>query len=531
MSDEITNKNTDEQDETSIDNLAFDESKGSNKHLKNKKRMKRRWRYGLIGIGIVLAVVIYYIIAAIVTNPFGRFTNVEAPYKARFKDNRIVVDDQSSELRVCKNALCQGSGFVKSGLYMINSRYISSPRSDSKTVEGIAQDIHELRFDPKNPYIISGDHFTPFYNRSLGIFYYPTLDASIKTSENDWRNRELSYLQTLGFALSFYDKADELSTTIVPMGKTKFAPINVYSYPSDTMYSHLYAMAVLSGTEKAYAPIESTAVYDLQTQASSKELFKKYRPSLERHLKEYRSKVYDTKTGMIRSDIHLSGTKDITRRQNAFYDNVVYWRTMQLADKLGLIKLDDKFLHDYKQRILKQFWLADKGYFLEDQSKESIQNKFYSSDWLIALSTGFLDPADENEQQYYIRAIDYIQKNGIAEPFGLKYQNDRRGNRQFAPLRIFGTSSYGGDSIWSFWGLEYMKALLALYEKTGNQAYLTEADRNIAAYKQRMVTYGGFPELYDTQGKLYETAVYRSVRQTGWVIGFEQVLTARKLVK
>jgi len=413
---------------------------------------------------------------------------------------------------------------------MIDSRYFNSPRSKSKTVEGITEDIHTLRFNPENPYIISGDHFTPFYNRSLGIFYYSTLDPSIKTSDQDWRNRELSYLQTLAFALSVYDKSKELSTTIVPMGGSTFAPINVYAYPSDTMYSLLYAGAVLSGAESAYSPIVSPTLYTLRTQDAARSLLTKYDASLKRHLDEYRNKVYDPATGLIRSDIHLSGTKDITRRENAFYDNVIYWRTLQLAQKLGLVTLDSTFLDTYKQRILKAFWLPEKGYFLEDRSQASLEGQYYSSDWLIILSTRFLDPANEAERQYFTRPINYIEVNGIAQPFGVKYQNDRRKSRQFAPLRIFGTSSYGGDSIWSFWGLEYIKTLLALYKQTGDSSYLTEADRNITAYKKGMMQNGGFPELYDSRGRMYQTIVYRSVRQTGWVVGFEQVLTARQAV-
>jgi predicted AAA+ superfamily ATPase len=34
--------------------------------------------------------------------------------------------------------------------------------------------------------------------------------------------------------------------------------------------------------------------------------------------------------------------------------------------------------------------------------------------------------------------------------------------------------------------------------------------------------YGGFPEVYDPEGRLLQTPFYRSIRQTGWVIGFEQ---------
>lgn len=78
--------------------------------------------------------------------------------------------------------------------------------------------------------------------------------------------------------------------------------------------------------------------------------------------------------------------------------------------------------------------------------------------------------------------------------------------------------------------MEYTKILLILYRQTGDAIYLAEADRNIDAYQQRMLIYGDFPGLYDAHSHFYQTDFYCSVRQTGWVIGLEQVLTALRAV-
>ena len=137
------------------------------------------------------------------------------------------------------------------------------------------------------------------------------------------------------------------------------------------------------------------------------------------------------------------------------------------------------------------------------------------------LSTGFLDLANDNETAYYTRSIDYIRKNNIDRPFALKYQHDTRAHRQFLPVRL-AVASYGGDAIWSFWGMEYIKALVLLYEKTSETRYKKEAKFHIDAYEKKMLEYGGFPEVYDPEGRLLQTPFYRSIRQTGWVIGFEQ---------
>ncbi len=75
--------------------------------------------------------------------------------------------------------------------------------------------------------------------------------------------------------------------------------------------------------------------------------------------------------------------------------------------------------------------------------------------------------------------------------------------------------------------MEYVKVLMALYRVTGKKWYLNEADYHIEKYEKSMMKYSGFPEVYDAHGKMLQTPLYRSVRQTGWVIGFDQVRTIR----
>ena len=78
--------------------------------------------------------------------------------------------------------------------------------------------------------------------------------------------------------------------------------------------------------------------------------------------------------------------------------------------------------------------------------------------------------------------------------------------------------------------MEYIKVLLLLYRATDDKKYLRQADHHISKYESAMVRDKGFPEVYDADGNLLETPFYRSVRQTGWVIGFEQVLELRKTI-
>ena len=465
-------------------------------------------------------------VGAYLTNPFNRFSIIARPFRVTMVEQSLEAINENHRIRVRQSAGWRAFAYAACAIHVLWSRYVQSRRARSTTVEGIIDDIHRLRFDPTNLLVISGDHFSALYVRNLGVFYYPLLDRSIPSTTDDWHKRQIVYLQTVAYALGVFARQPQLTTTIVPTSRYGATCVNLYAYPSDTLYGMLYALAVLRSKEAAQPYRYAPALHQLNSKAASKLLLAEYRDVLAAHYQRYRRTVFDAEELLIKKSIHLSGAKDITRRTSSFYDNVIFWKTTKLAMSHKLIEKDEEFLHRLKGKILDTFWLGAEGYFLEDLDPVSVRHRYYSSDWLIVLATGFLDPADPEERSYFTRTIDYIQGTGVDQPFGLRYHNDRRGHRQFLPVRL-AVASYGGDAIWSFWGMEYVKVLLALHRETGQLRYLQTADAQIDAYRKVMVRDGGFPEVYDGRGQLLETPLYRSIRQTGWVIGFEQVLAIR----
>lgn len=465
------------------------------------------------------------------TNPFAPNSIVEQTYSAELKDGEFVVNDDPLLIQVNQSTPFKQYSKVKSAYHIVANRWWNPGKpAPSDNWRDIMNDIYDARFNSDQQVLISADHFSMFYNRSLGIFYYPMLDPAIDSSDARWQDRQAIYLRSLAYALNTYEHTDHVTTTIVPTGKHRVTPVNFHSYPSDTMYSLLYGLAVTSGKEPA-APFKyAEPKKNLQTKKAGEALLDKHRPMLKRQYETYKQMVHDKSTGLIKPELHLSGTKDITMRSNAFYDNVIFWRTTQLAMELDIIPADQAFLDTTKSKIIDAFWLKDKGYFLEDRSVTGIDDNYFSSDWLVALNTGFLDPSNPDELSYITKPLDYMRQTKVDKPFGVKYQNETRAERQFPVVRLV-ASSYGGDTIWSYWGMEYVKALLAVYRETGDKKYLDIADEVIAAYKQKIEQYHGFPETYDRNGNMYETNFYRSMRQTGWVIGFDQVLSMREAIK
>jgi hypothetical protein len=458
--------------------------------------------------------------ASYLTDPFNRFTIVKLPFRFRLLKHTHEIHDHNQQLVVRQNLLYRLFAVAKAGLHIIHTRYIDSPRSTSQSVDGIIADIHDRRFDPSKLLVISGDHFNSLFVRNLGVFYYPLLDATSESTAADWQRRQESYLQTVAYALGVFAKRPVPVTTIVPTGRLAATCINFYAYPSDTVYSLLFALAALMG-KQAVSPVALRQNHHLQTKLAAGYLTSTYHQTLIQLYQHYSQTVFDPTTGLIRTNLHLSGAKDITRRTGAFYDNIIYWKTTQLAQTLGLVPRNQAFLDDLKQAIIERFWLEKEGYFLEDLSDIGVDQKFYSSDWLVVLFTGFLDITNPAERVYYEHSIAYLQTHRIDQPFGLKYQQDRRSARQFLPVRL-AVASYGGDTIWSFWGMEYIKALCLLYRETGDTAYQQVAKAQLEHYEAKMIEYGGFPELYDNGGRMLKAPLYRSIRQTGWVVGFEQ---------
>lgn len=487
------------------------------------------------------------------TNPFVRFSIIVNTHPIieleggeidlRFEEAIVVRDDPFF------NQLAK----VKSSWHIITSRFTGGPKATSSTVDEIVTEIQAERFNPDESYLISGDHFSVFYPRSLGIFYHSILDYRTVQTPEEWRFRQLIYLKSLAYALEVFSQTETLSTTIVPVGPRSVVLMNIYAYPSDTLFSLLYAFdhllsqesmtktyplgnnglgnqrkLVVSGWPATAQRPDSNQEDDPRTAYSrvavgaTQKLLDHYRPELRRHFDAYWEYVYNPDTGLVRYDIELSGTKDIAKfRQSAFYDNVIAWKTHQLAQRLDIIEDDPQFLSDYRQRILTTFWLSDEGHFLEDLSYEARQRKYYSSDWLIAYQVGFLDADNQEDRQYLIRAVDYIQRNAIDQPVAIQYSADRRDHRLHSIVR-WTAPEYGSTAIWSNWGMEYTKLLIRLYQETGDEAYLLKAEQHLDSYAFNIKRYRGYPEVYNPQGDFFRTPFYKSIRQTGWVVTYQQ---------
>ncbi len=459
-------------------------------------------------------------------NPFQRLNRIKKIFYAT-DDGRAINLTRKGALIVRTALWWRAFAYFKCAWHIV-SNVRAGTRARGKTLETIIGDIHRLRFDPRKPYLISGDHFNVLYPRNLGIFYHATLDAHTVLSENDWRDRQRIYLQTVAYALDVFSIYGDCTTTIVPVGPRAVCPINIYRYPSDALYGILYGLASLMGVTGPYDQYFSEdPTYTLTTTTSARELLERYREPLSNLLATYYGRVYDARTGLVRKDIALASAKDSVLRESSFYDNVIFWKTVSLAQELGFAVPNAVDLPTLKVHILETYWSETSGHFIDDLSNEAIAGAYYSADWLVVHFTGFLDARDPTERRYLQRAVDYTIEHELDAPFPLRYQDSNHSHREVLLVRLV-VPAYGGSAIWSFWGAEFIKLLIVLSRFEERSDYLSRAQKHIVTYEKNIVRYKGYPEVYDAQGKMLRALLYKSVRQTGWVVGFEQ---ARALLR
>lgn len=226
-------------------------------HIK-QKRKKERIRTRLV-VGLVIVVVGLF---SYLTNPFVKFSIVVDPYTQINFDQDSFVLSSSTNVIVQDDAFFRSLAQVKSFWHIFSSYIGGGQKAEQTSVDEIIAEIHGLRFQPDYPYLISGDHFSVLYPRSLGIFYHSTLDPRTALSDEDWQNRQHLYLKTTAYALQVYAQADRLSTTIVPVGPRSVALMNIYAPPSDTLYSLLYALWVMQRPQEFFSRYPFSVVAD-----------------------------------------------------------------------------------------------------------------------------------------------------------------------------------------------------------------------------------------------------------------------------
>ena len=465
----------------------------------------RRWK--LYTTSIVL--VIFFHAWLSLVNPYARWNIAQQPFSTSVQTNGQISYTQHYQPRVCTNLLCDLLGYYRQGFLIIQNTYIGGRPAKGDTAAQIIDYIHRVRFDPRKPYLISGDQFSVLYLRNLGVFYNQLLDPATAHNARDWENRQRLYVQSVLYGLASLSKDNTPKTTAIPIGPKAIVTTQVHpgGVGSDTVYGVLYALDAMQ-TDKGHAP------YPNQTKQTAAHIIHSHQADLRHMVVSYQEAVQDPQAKLVKKDLHLASARDGVIRSSSFYDNVILWKTLALADKMGIHRTDTKMLDEMKMHIIAAYWDEQHGYFHNAADDDS-----FSSDFLIAYVTKFLDLHTASDLEKTKRVISYVQKHHIAEPLPIRYQDGESKNMPWVIRRF--VSAYGSETIWSYWGAQYITLLADVYDITGDEWYEKRAQTYIDRYERVIVRDKGFAETYNKQGEFFRIGPYKSIRITGWVVQFE----------
>lgn len=466
-----------------------------------------------ICIVIFLFAIGFLVRQSFITNPYNPLSEVAMPFTTLINKNNQIVLQKNTDVKVMNNWYASILRWVFSGIRIASNSWVSEKAFAGNEQQIIAA-IHKERFDPSKPYVISGGHFSELYIRNLGIFYGDILDPCIPSTQTDWIDRQRIALQTIALDLELFRQSKREPTTYSEVSSNTYTLFNVYTRASDSLYSVLDILSKLQNDQQFIQKYpKGISCHKLQTTQSANQLIQSYKPTLQRLLRQYQHEVLDPKTFLVRKNITVSSARDGIMRSSSFYDNVIAWKTFQLAQQLN-ISSSPLQLDKWKQKIISTYWLPKEGIFI-DQPGIKDPTYYYSADQLMAFSVGMLDINNTDDKQKLQQIVTYTHNNKLDEPFPLRYALKDQADMLYFPVKFF-DPHYMGESIWSHWGVEYIKLLLALNNKQLAKKYIQKYDQNI-------VQFGGYPELYAANGDILHELFYKSVLHTGWVIDFEEV--------
>lgn len=444
------------------------------------------------------------------SSPYAATPFVDLPYTTAV-ENGAITYTQQYKTWVLSNPLADLLGYYKQGFLIVENTLFGGKRINATDENAVIDEIHHIRFDPSKPYLISGDQFSVLYPRNLGVFYNQLLDPNTAHSQLDWENRQRIYLQSALFAIDGLADSDVPKTTLIPIGPRTIVTTQVHpgDIGSDSVYGLLYSLDMMRSDR-----VSTSGEYRIQTRESVERVLREKKTKLDHIVTSYITAVRDPKTGMVREDVRLASARDGVTRKSSFYDNVILWKTLELAQKLGIHTTSQNELDTLKERIKNQYWSENQGYYMNDKYDDS-----FSSDWLIGYVTGFFDHTNKTDLQRSERTVSYIDKHNIAEPLPIKYQEGDAVDMPFI-ISTF-VPMYGSEAIWSYWGAQYITLLADLTHATGKDSYRKQAAIYVDRYDKAIVRDGGFAETYSPDGLFLRHGLYKSIRITGWVVQYE----------
>ena len=260
----------------------------------------------------------------------------------------------------------------------------------------------------------SPGHFDMFWTRDLGS----STPALVRVGEGDRVRASLAY------ALGVWTRRRSHVTTTINYGDR---PADVFEYGVDSLPLLLAALRA----------------------AGAVDLVEQHRAWLADEVAWFAERVVDPSTGLVRADRTYSAHRDTVINRSTAYGNTMVALLAKTLAETGWLgsPLERHFDGDHGRLLRDRFWAGDR--FRDSLGDETVSGE--ANVW--PFYAGVVTDADMLRS-----SLRYLDENGFADPYPLRYETVRRPGREVWFTRQV-LPNYQGTTVWTSLGAMYLQLL------------------------------------------------------------------------
>ena len=260
----------------------------------------------------------------------------------------------------------------------------------------------------------SPGHFDMFWTRDLGF----STPALVRLGERDRVRASLAY------ALGVWTRRRSHVTTTINYGDR---PADVFEYGVDSLPLLLAALRT----------------------AGAEDLLDRHRAWLADEVAWFAERVVDPATGLVRADRTYSAHRDtVINRSTAYGNTMVALLAKTLAETGWLASpLERHFDGDHGRLLRDRFWAGDQ--FRDSLGDETVSGEANVWPFYAGVVT---------DAEMLRSSLRYLDENGFADPYPLRYETVRRPGREVWFTRHV-LPNYQGTTVWTSLGAMYLQLL------------------------------------------------------------------------
>jgi hypothetical protein len=410
----------------------------------------------------------------------------------------------------------------------LGDRFLRKTHHFSSAIEELYRYAMDNAFSATESFLVTGaPHASAYYPRDFAWFYPDVLDPETIMDSQD-AVRRVRLLETSVRLMLEAVRANVVTTTIVPAGRTRYLGVNYFSRPSDTL------LGILAGLEQMVCADQRPSSYLAMSQGAhaGRLLIAEYRSDLRRAILRLASELEpfdDDGARYLLCDAATprSAATDTRAERRRFVTNACVYTTFVRGVELGVVNKNElelvlgRDLPQYKRELLRLF--GKRGYVRHsldcpaDQPASSVALDF------VNVRHGFWDLSEGNERALFAATTDLI----IAEPrfripgtFHFLVSADNPRNKI---IHKVAAPAYQGRSSWPTFNVEFADRMLDYDEFSGSDKYRSCVRGILNDIRTATEVHGGYQELLSEKGLKYRTWAYQGAVAHSWFPRFLSV--------